>query len=224
MTEVQSVQGGPTDLPPIRIGMCLGQFVYPQTMASVYRLAGMGPLDFVQTSFIDVGRELMATRFVDECDEPYLLFVDADHTFRREDAEMLVQALEWYPKLGVCAGLTVYRDSSFKPVVQWFENDAKLPGKKLLARTQRYMREKAVKEVDYVGTGFTLIRREVFADLERPYFRIHHDHKKNFWGEDVFFMLSVKDAGWKVGVHFGTNIGHIGSTNYEPRELLNLEV
>jgi GT2 family glycosyltransferase len=183
----------------------------------------MGPLDYVGTAFIDVAREDIAQRFVKECDEPYLLWIDSDHSFTREDAEMLVDALEWYPKYGVMGGLTVFRDGRYKPVVQWFEGDHNLPGEKLYRRTIRYMKEKAVKEVDWVGTGFTMIRREVFKDLEEPYFRVYHDNNKNFWGEDVHFIQSVKDAGWKVGVHFGTNIGHIGPVEFKPKDLLELE-
>ena len=192
-------------------------------MGSIFSLAGMGPLDYVQTAFIEVGREDLAQRFVHECDEPYLLFVDSDQVFKREDAEKLVDAMEWYPKIGVCGGLTVFRDGRYKPVVQWFENDVHLPGEKLYKRTIRYMKEKVVKEVDWVGTGFTIIRREVFKEMDTPFFRVYHDNEKNFWGEDVHFIQSVKDAGWKTAVHFGTNVGHLGVVNYEPSDLLEID-
>jgi GT2 family glycosyltransferase len=191
-------------------------------MGSVIKITGLGPVDYIQTAFVEVGREDLAQRFVDECDEPYILFVDSDQVFEREDAEKLIDAMEWYPKIGVCAGLTVFRDGTYKPVVQWWENEHPLPGKKLARRVVKLMKEGAINEVDYVGTGFTIIRREVFKDLERPYFRVYHDNKKNFWGEDVHFIQSVRDTGWKTAVHFGTNIGHLGVVNYEPKELLNL--
>ena len=216
------------DRPPIRIGMCIGAFVYPQTMGSVFQLGGMGPLDYVATAFIDVAREDIAQRFVKNTEEKYLLFIDSDHAFKRADAEMLVDAMEHYPNLGVCGGLTVFRDGRFKPVVQWFEDDHPIPGKKLFERTKRYMREKSVKQVDYLGTGFTIIRREVFIGdekhppMETPYFRVYHDGKKNFWGEDVHFMTSAKAAGWKTAVHFGTNVAHIGPTIYWPKDLMEI--
>jgi len=209
--------------------MCIGAFVYPQTMGSVFQLGGMGPLDYIQTAFIEVAREDLAQRFVKETKEKYLLFVDSDHVFTYKDAHKLVDAMEHYPNLGVCGGLTVFRDGRFKPVVQWFENDHAIPGKKLFERTKRYMREKCVKQVDYLGTGFTLIRREVFTGdkkhppLETPYFRVYHDNKKNFWGEDVHFITAVRAAGWKTAVHFGTNIGHIGSVTYFPEDLTQIE-
>lgn len=216
--------------PPIRIGMCIGAFVYPPTMGSVFRLGGMGPLDYVQTAFIDIAREDIARRFVDETPEKYLLFIDSDHDFKREDAEMLVDAMEHFPNIGVCGGLTVFRDGRFKPVVQWFENDVQIPGRKLLARTKRYMKEKCIKDVDYMGTGFTIIRREVFIGdskhppMERPYFRVYHDNQKNFWGEDVHFMLTARDAGWRTAVHFGTNVGHVGTVTYYPKDLMQIDV
>jgi GT2 family glycosyltransferase len=183
----------------------------------------MGPLDLVANSFVDIAREELAQRFVYETDEPYLLFVDSDHSFERKDAEMLLTAMESRPKLGICSGLTVFRDGSYKPVVQWFQ-----PTAHLYRRARKYMQEKCIKEVDYVGTGFTMIRREVFLGtgphppLDQPFFRVYHDNKKNFWGEDVHFVRSVKAAGWKVAVHFGTNVGHIGSVDYKPRDLLEL--
>jgi len=212
--------------PPIRIAMCIGAFVYPQTMGSVFQLGGMGPLDYTQTAFIEVAREDLAQKFVKETTEKYLLFIDSDHVFTYKDAQMLVDAMEHYPNLGVCGGLTVFRDGRFKPVVQWFENDVAIPGKKLFERTKRYMKEKCVKQVQYLGTGFCIIRREVFIGdskhppMETPYFRVYHDNKKNFWGEDVHFMQAVQKAGWKTAVHFGTNIGHIGVVNYSPKDML----
>lgn len=182
----------------------------------------MGELDYVQGAFIEVAREQIARRFLHECSEPYLLFIDSDHSFQREDAEKLIDAMEWYPKLGLCGGLTVFRDGRYKPVVQWFEDDPDTPEEKLFKRITRYMKEGCVKNVDYVGTGFTIIRRKVFEDLEEPFFRVYHDGKKNFWGEDVHFLKAVKEAGWKAAVHFGTNVGHIGIVDYKPRELLEL--
>lgn len=215
--------------PPVRLAMCALGPIEPKTLLSVFRLGGMGPLDMVANSFVDIAREELAQRFVYETDEPYLFFIDSDHSFKREDAEMLLTAMESRPKLGICSGLTVFRDGSYKPVVQWF-NDEKKPRSTayMYRQTRKYMKEKCIKEVDYVGTGFTMIRREVFLGtgphppLEEPFFRVYHDNEKNFWGEDIHFVQSVKAAGWKVAVHFGTDIGHIGSVDYKPSELLEL--
>ena len=107
-----------TDRPQVRIGMCVGAFVYPHTAACLFTLAPLGTLDLVQAAFIDVAREELVVRWLEENDEPYLLFVDSDHTFKRADAEMLIDAMEWYPKIGMCGGLTVFRDGRYKPVVQ----------------------------------------------------------------------------------------------------------
>ena len=63
----------------------------------------------------------------------------------------------------------------------------------------------------------------MFEGLEKPYFRVFYDNDQNFWGEDVGFMGAVRDAGWKTCVHFGTNVGHIGTEVYEPVKLLELE-
>jgi len=203
--------------------MAIGALVHPETLASVYRLGGMGSLDIMSAAFVDYSREELAAHFMEKSNEPYLLFIDSDQVFERKDAEMLIDAMEADKKIGVCAGLTVFRDGTYKPVVQWHSDGSLVSGAELVQKTIQHIRAGDVDEVQFTGTGFTMIRREAFADLERPYFRVFYDNDQNFWGEDVDFMESVRKAGWKTCVHFGTNVGHIGTEVYYPEKLLELE-
>lgn len=65
-----------------------------------------------------------------------------------------------------------------------------------------------ILEVDIVGTGFVLIKREVFEQLEEPWFQCYE--KGNAW-EDIYFCLKCKDAGIPIHVHTGLHLGHIAT-------------
>jgi hypothetical protein len=61
-----------------------------------------------------------------------------------------------------------------------------------------------VIEVDAVGFGACLMRREVIEGTEGPWFRF------DGCGEDIYFCVKAKEAGFKVWLDGSYRIGHIG--------------
>lgn len=59
--------------------------------------------------------------------------------------------------------------------------------------------EKGVEEIDTIGMGATLIRIGVFEKMVEPYFSMPWDDKeKKHVGEDVYFCMKAKEAGFKI--------------------------
>ena len=63
-------------------------------------------------------------------------------------------------------------------------------------------------QVDIVGTGFLLIKREVFERVEYPWFQCSD---KSQSGEDVFFCVKCKEVGIPIFVDTGLHLGHIAT-------------
>jgi hypothetical protein len=84
-------------------------------------------------------------------------------------------------------------------------------------------------KVDYIGMGFTYIRREVFEKMTMPYFdfswHVNEKYKMGdkMIGEDVYFCRKAKELGFNVWANPMTEIGHIGNFEYLPRLHFNYE-
>jgi len=61
-------------------------------------------------------------------------------------------------------------------------------------------------EIDAVGFGALLMRRQVLEGLEHPYFSFDH------CGEDLYFCVHAKLAGFRVWLDGSYRIGHIGDS------------
>ncbi len=66
-----------------------------------------------------------------------------------------------------------------------------------------------LEEVEYVGTGMMLIKREVFESLKEPYF--FYDIENNV-GEDVNFCRKAREAGYKIYIDhdLSKDVKHVG--------------
>jgi hypothetical protein len=81
-------------------------------------------------------------------------------------------------------------------------------------------------EVDYAGTGFMLIRRNVYEALapttesyEGPSGKTHAFymtpiHNDGFESEDYFFCRKAREAGFKIVMDPSIKLGHIGQFRY----------
>lgn len=79
------------------------------------------------------------------------------------------------------------------------------------------------QEVLHTGTGFLMIKRHVFeemartvlADMDKPWFETTYrgGSKDDWMGEDVYFCVMARQAGFKVFVDhdLSQDVGHIGN-------------
>jgi GT2 family glycosyltransferase len=66
-------------------------------------------------------------------------------------------------------------------------------------------------EVDWLGLGFALVRTEVFAKIEYPWFNselIVIDDLRDTTSEDVGWCRKVKTAGYKIMLDPAVKVGH----------------
>jgi GT2 family glycosyltransferase len=63
-------------------------------------------------------------------------------------------------------------------------------------------------EVDGVGAGFLLIKKDMFYKIQRPWFQVHT--LEETMTEDIEFCLRAKKAGYKIYAYTGVHLSHIG--------------
>jgi hypothetical protein len=187
----------------------------------------------VNQAYIHLARNRLAAEFL-ESDYTHFMFIDQDVGFTGQDVFTLIQQ-----DLDVVAGTYPLKQ------IQW-ENVAKaaiagvLPEKleaasaihifKPVDLTQKFSNQEVV-EVEHVGTGFMLIKRQVFerlAEVLPRYFEVlspgnrketidffgHATVNDEFWGEDVSFCKRVQDAGMKVYVAPWVQCSHVGMYHF----------
>lgn len=69
-------------------------------------------------------------------------------------------------------------------------------------------------EVDAVGAGCLLVRREVFKALDRPFFAANESRDAGL-NEDLNFCLRAREAGFPVHVDLGVQPTHLGVTGID---------
>lgn len=68
-----------------------------------------------------------------------------------------------------------------------------------------------IKEVDFAGTGFMLIKKSVFEEISYPWFNAFYDEQYDpprFRGEDFYFCMKAKKAGFKIMVDYSCKLTH----------------
>jgi len=131
----------------------------------------------------------------------HILWLDDDHVF---NADMLVY-LARHEGLDIVSALYYCRVGSILPAVYVRTEDGE---------ENRYRHYPLVEvpesliEVDAVGFGALLMRRDVLTRLEYPYFTFETGA-----GEDIYFCVKAREAGIRVWLDGTYRLGHIG----EPR-------
>lgn len=184
---------------------------------------GNFPHDFLRItneSLITRARNVIATDFLDSTDYRCLLFVDADIEFDPADVSMLWNLC--YGGVDVAVGHYRHKNPDAKNEV-WVDHKLE-PLEKF---TEPF-------EVSYAGTGFMMIRRQVFERLKQAHPRWRYvegfpdDLRKDIpvkrcWAffqdpiedgchlsEDYFFCKRVRELGMEVVMHPDVKLKHWG--------------
>lgn len=140
-------------------------------------------------------------QIVEQVEGDWLLFVDTDQVFA-PDALMRLLA----HRAPIVGGLIADRRSPF-----WIA-----AGRGLRPLRYHEIPEHGLYPVEYVGTGFLLIRREIFSRLPRPWFALGQvDAQKS--GEDIYFCQQAREAGIPMAVDCGVQVGHLTTATVWPK-------
>lgn len=161
-------------------------------------------------SLVDRARNNMACDFL-KTKFQKLLFIDADIEFDPDDVAMLLEH-----DVDLVAGVYCMK----KPDSQWYAvwKDGKLV---------KDLGEGSLEEVDFMGTGFMMIDRNVFERMISFYPEIKNDDPVETWGffnrmkyngvmlsEDYSFCQRWKDLGEKIYADTRVRLIHHGMYPY----------
>ena len=132
-----------------------------------------------------------------ECSTASHLFFIDDDTLLPPDALTRLLAHD----VPIVSGFYTIRHAPFWPIPS-----RKVPGGTYVHIT-KYC--KGLQEVDLVGAGCLLIKREVFEAMEEPYFWYYSDHFKGDTTEDTYFCEKAQKLGFPVLLDFDVQCRHL---------------
>lgn len=128
------------------------------------------------------------------------LFIDSDIEFCLQDVLSLIDRDE--PITGL--PYETHKGSELYQVGTW----GAVPG----AIKSRYnFSQKGWQMVDWIGGGMHLVKKEVYAHAEYPWYRhtlVQHNDLQSQTGEDVGFCLLAKESGYKIWCNFDRPVNH----------------
>ena len=179
--------------------------------------------NFSKSSFIPHGRAQVCGASLDrgKFQQPYatdlithILMVDSDIVFEPKDFWKL-----WNHNLPIVAGAYCYSTEAISKEAEkrivagswdtdFFKKNFAFPAYTL---GQAQALANPLLEVDWLGLGFALVRTEVFAKIEYPWFNselIEIDDLRDTTSEDVGWCRKVKRAGYKILLDPSVKVGH----------------
>ncbi len=165
--------------------------------------AGVGKFRvLVDKSFpLDLSRNRLAARAL-EIGATHVLFIDADMTFEPDLVERLF-------KIGadVSAALYFKKSPPFVPVPSLLDH----PDDPQLMRPIELPETAGVVDCHVVGMGATLIRREVFESINKPWFayEVYERTGEMSVTEDVTFCRKAREAGFRIACDTRITCGHL---------------
>ena len=129
----------------------------------------------------------------------HILMVDSDMFFPIEDGVNPIQRLV----------------SHDKDIIGGWYNFRRLPAEPVGFPRELHTGETEPFKCDVVGTGFLLVKREVFEKIPEPWFQFGRDKEQQLvYGEDSWFCDQARKVGFDVWADPGLFIKHIGEFAY----------
>jgi hypothetical protein len=194
--------------PKVLLGVCHTQFVFADFMTSMYSLRvpkGTDALFMPGTTLIDQARNEIC-RMAIQGDFTHIFFMDSDQVFPRDALMNLLAADK-----DIVSGIYPQRSFFMKPVIYKFAKDPK-PGEKKKEFILDWDEKGGPFEIDGCGAGCLLVKTDVLRKIGEPYFLISQGKgttKDVYMGEDFFFCLKSKEAGFKIWADPSVYCGHL---------------
>lgn len=220
----------PKQAPVVMVTVPTGGSIHTDTVKSLLMLQADMQLrglrhhfSFSKSSFLPHGRAQVCGASLDrgKFQQPYasksithILMVDSDITFTPEDFWRL-----WSHNVPVVASAYCYSTEALSKEedkrivagswdVEFFRKHYTFPAYTL---GQARALANPLLEVDWLGLGFALVRTEVFAKIEYPWFNselIVIDDLRDTTSEDVGWCRKVQRAGYKIMLDPHVKVGH----------------
>lgn len=138
----------------------------------------------------------------------YLLFVDADMRFPKDTLQILMA----HDKDIIGVNATT-RSEPVKPTAKnmHINDDGSIDWMPIYSNAKT-----GIEKADGIGCGVMLIKRKVVETIEEPYFYFEQLPGNRILGEDIYFCVKAKDAGFDTWVDHDLSkyIKHIGQYVY----------
>jgi cellulose synthase/poly-beta-1,6-N-acetylglucosamine synthase-like glycosyltransferase len=138
----------------------------------------------------------------------YLLFVDADMRFPKDTLKILMA----HDKDIIGVNATT-RSEPVKPTAKNFivNEDQSVDWLPIYSNARS-----GIEKADGIGCGVMLVKTKVFKEMEEPYFYFEQLGNNKILGEDIYFCIKAKDAGFDTWVDHDLSKGirHIGQYVY----------
>jgi hypothetical protein len=172
-------------------------------------------------TYIHLGREKIKDVFLESDAKPsHLFFVDSDNVLHEQTAYRLLQH-----DLPIVSALYFKRFGSPEAVALDFVDEERTKARSVSQKIRDFFIEHKIElydepscldiegslmQVDAVGFGGVLIKREVLERMEEAYPGAVFGSDDPNIGEDVLFCRRAKDLGYPVYVDLAIQIGHLG--------------
>jgi hypothetical protein len=158
------------------------------------------------TLIFDQRNKLVETALENKAD--YLLFVDADMRFPQDTLKILMA----HDKDIIGVNATT-RSEPVKPTAKNFivNEDQSVDWLPIYSNARS-----GIEKADGIGCGVMLVKTKVFKAMEEPYFYFEQLGNNKILGEDIYFCIKAKDAGFDTWLDHDLSKGikHIGQYVY----------
>lgn len=208
----------------ILIGITTAETVAHETMQSIY---GLHIPEGVETSLSIVHAYNVAdgrNNLVDimlKGGYDYIFFVDND-VILPKTALVDLYNMDWYFTTGTYARKEPRTLSDKDQFTTLYNHDER--NKEVYCPTFMYLSSlppNKLTQVDCCGFGCTLIRKDLFEKIEKPYFFFAHEEAPKQGvraeyciGEDMYFCRKVVKSGLQIWAHGNVLCGHLGKFVY----------
>lgn len=156
-------------------------------------------IDFQPSTYVHVGREAVLHRAIEIWHATHVLWLDADMGFPADAAIRLATH-----EKSIVASNCVMRDPRL--LFTAFKNGARVDS----------TASSGLDAVDQVGMAVMLMRTDIVAGLNRPWFEHGRTDAGGDIGEDVMFCRKLRAAGQDIYIDhdLSKEIGHVGQHTY----------
>lgn len=152
----------------------------------------------------DLARNMACYHLLDNPRFTHIVMLDMDHRHPIDIVGKLCRAVAEDPKRHVVSALTYRRGVPYEPIAWKMGDDGKLYVVTEWASGQ-------VIEIDQCSPACTIISREIFEDIDPPWWAYtYHPEKYYYPTEDIYFSKLCRDNGFKQYVDTRIESEHLG--------------